>query len=396
MLSRKLKNDKILIFWNDKYYVVNDFTCELLDYLDKSYSLNKIMKLTGLNEKQIKKNYKDIENLLINREYYSENLLLDMPIKVQWKITNYCNLHCQHCYLGDIDGQSMNYDDSLKIVDQIINSNVMEVTLSGGECLTYKGIDKIVLKLLLSGIKVNIFTNGLLLNNFITLLSKSKQKIDKKDILFYVSVDGMKESHEQIRGKKTFDLTISNIKYAIDNGYTVVTNTVVNSKNYNDITNLITLLKTIGVKDVQLSNLIVQGRAKKDMLATNKEQLQIKDNIKELYKSHPEYGIIYYSEVPDEDGIRKVYSIDGFKEEYIGKDNWSCTAGVARVTIDSCGKVYCCPFLKNSYLGNLRDNTLEEIWKSKNRFKFLKMIANVNTGRVCLAMKNNKKGEFND
>ena len=47
-------------------------------------------------------------------------------------------------------------------------------------------------------------------------LKKILDKIDltilnKELLLFYVSVDGLKETHEKIRGKNTFDKTIDNI-----------------------------------------------------------------------------------------------------------------------------------------------------------------------------------------
>ena len=48
-------------------------------------------------------------------------------------------MHCKHCYLGKLDGFELDYDKVMKIVETIINSNVLEVTLSGGECLTYNG-----------------------------------------------------------------------------------------------------------------------------------------------------------------------------------------------------------------------------------------------------------------
>mgnify|MGYP007067020498 FL=1 len=39
MLKRKLKNQRNLILWNGKYYVVNDLTFELLDMFDKNIKL---------------------------------------------------------------------------------------------------------------------------------------------------------------------------------------------------------------------------------------------------------------------------------------------------------------------------------------------------------------------
>lgn len=394
MLKRKLDDNKNLILWNSKYYVVNDFTFELLDMFEKNLSIDDIVKKTGYSKKEIKILYKEIEKNILSKDYYEDNLNLAMPIKVQWKITNKCNLKCKHCYLGKLDGFELDFKKAMEITDTIINSNVMEVTLSGGECLIYKGIEKIIQKLLNNEIKVDIFTNALLLKRFLDKLDEIN--IEKNKLLFYVSVDGLKDTHEKIRGKNTFDITIDNIKYAIDKGYTVVTNTVINKINYEDIIDMVVLLKKLGVKDVQLSNLIIQGNASKDLKLDLKSQISLKDKLSNLYKEHPEFGYIYYSEVPDEDGIRKVYSLNNDKDEYVGNDNWKCTAGIARVTIDPNGKVYCCPFIKDSFLGDLNSENLEEVWDNVNRYKFLKRLSKENADRVCLAMKEGNKGEKND
>ncbi|UKI27128.1 MAG: hypothetical protein L6V91_00075 [Bacilli bacterium] len=65
--------------------------------------------------------------------------------------------------MGKLDGFELPFEKADEIADTIINSNVMEVTISGGECLTYKGIEKIIKKFLINGIKVDVFTNALLL-----------------------------------------------------------------------------------------------------------------------------------------------------------------------------------------------------------------------------------------
>lgn len=392
MLKRKLKDQQNLILLNGKYYVVNDLTFELLDMFDKNLTLNEIKKRTGYSKNELKILYSEIEQKMLTKDYFEDNLKLSTPIKIQWKITNKCNLKCRHCYLGKLNGFELPFEKVDKISNMIIDSNVMEVTLSGGECLTYKGIEKIIKKFLINGIKVNVFTNALLLKSILNKIDLDI--LNKDELLFYVSVDGLKDSHEQIRGRNTFDKTIENIKYAIKKGYPVVTNTVINKVNYCDIMDMIILLKQIGVKDVQLSNLIVQGNADVNLKISLTEQMNLKEKINELYKNHPEFGYIYYSEIPDSDGVRKVYSLSKGKKKYIGNDNWKCTAGVARVTIDPNGKVYCCPFIKNSYLGDLNNQSLSEVWDNINRYKFLKRLSKENSDRICLAVKQGKKGEI--
>ena len=114
---------------------------------------------------------------------------------------------------------------------------------------------------------------------------------DKNKLLFYVSIDRLKENHKKIRGKNTFD--IEGIKDVINKGYSVVTNIVINKLNYDDVIDRVVFLKTMGVKDVQLSNLIMQGNATKDLKINLNDQLTLKDKLSILYKEHPEFGYIY-------------------------------------------------------------------------------------------------------
>ena len=282
----------------------------------------------------------------------------------------------------------------MEIAEKIVKSNVMEVTISGGECLICEGIENVILKFIKDDIKVNIFTNALFLKDVIEKIDGDIE--DRSKLLLYVSVDGLKKTHDSIRGNGTFDKTIASIKFAIEKGYSVITNTVVSKINFEDIIEMIYLLKELGVKDVQLSNLIFQGRATKELGLDLKMQIDLKNRILKLYKKSPKLGYIYYSEIPDEDKIKKVYLIGNGKNNYVGNDNWKCTAGVARVTINPDGNVYCCPFIEESFLGNLNTENLDSIWNNNNRFRFLKMLAEANTGRVCLAMKKGKKGNEND
>ena len=167
VLKRKLKEDRNLILWNGKYYVVNDFTFKLLNMFDRGYDLKKVAKEIGYKKYEVKLMYKEIEKNILSKDYYEDNLNLSTPIKIQWKITNKCNLRCKHCYLGKLNGFELDYDNVMEITDTIINSNVMEVTLSGGECLTYKGIENVIQRLLENDIKVDIFTNALLLKKLL-------------------------------------------------------------------------------------------------------------------------------------------------------------------------------------------------------------------------------------
>ena len=68
----------------------------------------------------------------------------------------------------------------------------------------------------------------------------------------------------------------------------------------------------------------------------------------------------------------------------LGSQKWKCAAGIGRATINPNGDVVCCPFIKKYCLGNILDKDLREIWDDKNRYEFLKFLANKNDGsRKC-------------
>ena len=82
--------------------------------------------------------------------------------------------------------------------------------------------------------------------------------------------------------------------------------------------------------------------------------------------------------MPDDDCSSEVYLLDQDKKEYLQKEQWKCSAGIGKCTIDYNGDVYCCPFIRNYCLGNLVNESMDAVWSNKKRFEFLKLIAKEN------------------
>lgn len=382
MKKRKIDQDRFIININNKYYVVNEYTFDIIEsYLQNNK--RSIISNIKLNQ-AIKKLKKKIDSI----EYYEDNVNLEFPLKAQWKVTNKCNLKCKHCYLGKLDNKELSKKELMNIAEKLASSNIMEVTITGGEALLVPSLPDIVALLIKNDIKVNIFTNALLLDRFEKKLSNllGRNPTDKLD--FFISIDGLEKSHDSIRGKGTYKKTIDNIKKAIIKGYRVTTNSVLSKMNYKDIPKLYTQLYKLGVYKIQISNIIDAGNANSEMKLTIKEHESFIKELKEELKELDEGSRLLYANMPDEECSSEVYILNDKGKKYLQREKWKCSAGIGKCTIDYNGNVYCCPFIKKYCLGNLLEQDLKNIWSNNKRFEFLKLIAkNNNNSRVCIAAK---------
>ena len=388
MRKRMIDDDRFIINIDNKYYVVNEYTFDIINLYCNNKDINYIAKDLKMSKFKLRRKLKKLQKEIANIEYYDNNIDLNFPLKVQWKITNKCNLKCKHCYLGKLNNNELDDKKLMSIAKKIVESNIMEVTITGGEALLVKTLPEIVALLIENDIKVNIFTNAILLEKFEKELIDILGYIPFDSLDFFISIDGLEESHEKIRGKGTFKKTINNIKLVVSKGYRVTTNSVLSKLNYKDIPKLYEMLCKIGVYKIQISNLIDSGSANSNMKLNKEEQDGFIKELKKVLRKLDMGSKLLYAQMPDEECNSEIYLLNKDKVEYLQTEKWKCSAGIGKCTIDYNGDVYCCPFIKNYCLGNLVTSDIEKVWYNKKRYEFLKLIARENNNsRVCIAAK---------
>lgn len=118
---------------------------------------------------------------------------------VHWSITGHCNYRCKHCYMSAPDAKfgELSHDEIMRIVQQIIDCGIMEVSLTGGAPLVRKDFMEIVDALLAGGVRINsIYSNGKLVTDRL-LLELSRRGIHPE---FNMSFDGTQGWHDWLRG----------------------------------------------------------------------------------------------------------------------------------------------------------------------------------------------------
>ena len=201
------------------------------------------------------------------------------------ELTSQCNLRCKHCYHDENDNiYNLDYSVLAQLLEDLYQTGCRNISLSGGETLLYKEIDKLVLNFE-KMFQITIITNGTI---FDTL---KYTKYDPSKVHYQVSIDGSSpEENDKIRGIGTFDKAIETICKLRELGFIVHVNTTISNNNLNNIKKYLAVLKKTGVNNISFQKLNYTGRAK-----LNKDILFCSDDEFNLIRKEIEYWSDIYS-----------------------------------------------------------------------------------------------------
>jgi radical SAM protein with 4Fe4S-binding SPASM domain len=302
----------------------------------------------GLSDKEIAKIYKKG---------------FDLPLRVQWRITQLCNLKCKHCYLDKKNQKEkeLKKEQLIKIAEEISSSRIFEVLITGGEPTVKEGLDEVV-DILGKTCSIIIFTNALDRGSLKKLLPTLRKY--KKNIAINVSLDGPKKIHDLIRGKGTYEKVASNIKLLTEEGFEVNTNTVLTTNVVPYLKDFVEEVKDLGMECIKFSKFYPLGEGKKyiNLMPSSVEFRKIILGLLKL-KRNPKCPRIAFDH-------NFCFLIDGSKREI---DTRKCSGGLSKMVIEANGDVFSCQLLPfdEFKMGNIVSQSLPKIWDSKNRSKFI-------------------------
>jgi radical SAM protein with 4Fe4S-binding SPASM domain len=323
------------------------------------------------------------------------------PPVVFWSVTHRCNLNCTHCYV-DQDSKEMPYDEARIIIDQLSEAKNFILIFFGGESLLRNDIFDLMRYASKKNIRVGLASNGILINEEI-----AKRLKEAGCGYVQVSIDGLKEVHEQIRGIGTFEKSISAIKHCLKEGIYTCIGSTITKQNVHQIYDLIELAKSLRVQKFQIVDFVPSGKASSQShisltpLQIEKFCVIVGDiwqkNVEEgvpltLSYKNPIFGRTLTQRFP------KVIIAPFFKSVCLGEalsyfdfserlydgvfskqspfDPFisGCECGVFTLHIKSNGDVTPCP-LNPAYLGNVKKHHLQKIWLNSpilNQYRSLK------------------------
>lgn len=289
-------------------------------------------------------------------EYKNMNITID--------VTSKCNLRCKHCRVNEI-GYDMTLDEIEEVFNKLTDFKPRGVFISGGEPLIRDDIVEIVKKSKKLAPVTILNTNSLLLTE-----NKLKELIDSGLNYIQVSVDGIEEQHDYIRGKGTYKKTIEKMK--LINEYSdqikLHISSVVSQKNIDYMEEFARQILEIEKINVQILGFkrFIPNNVLKDTAALGKDGLKkLYKNLELLQKKYNEKTTIV-SDMPMKNVFNEKRAIEVMK-----KYNLSCvgcSAGVNGISIRNDGTVTPCTLLYIS-CGNILKQNLKEILQNADMVK---------------------------
>jgi radical SAM protein with 4Fe4S-binding SPASM domain len=345
ILVKGAKHSVLLDLKNKKIFRVNSSARSILELAGQGLTLEEVVKRVKrrVNASDTRSFIEDLSNqgLVMISETMPQSVPEKIPhpkLSMLWiEVTSRCNLRCVHCYATaeneDERMKELSTNEIMTIIDEAATLGCQEIQFTGGEATLRLDLKELIEHAGGKSVEIEVFTNGTQLNESIVKFFKEKNVNVAMSIYSYNA-----ETHDsitQVRG--SHERTLKSLKLLQAHGVPVRCGVVAMKQNESELEETCHFLSRLGVLERPPDPIRPTGRAK---------------------------GLEYW---PTEYGKKHMQTKPAFmisREDYERNRWWnSCWVGKAAVTAQ--GDVLPCVFARSQVVGNVRNQTLTEIVKSK-------------------------------
>ena len=287
--------------------------------------------------------------------------LVHRLVNVSFEVTRKCNLSCRHCYAnaGERLKDELAVGEIKAFIDQLAAMGVLSITFSGGEPLLHPHLFELMEYARRKPLSVLLFTNGTLLTRKIVQTLKEIGVLNVS-----VSIDGPDaETHDLFRGVKgSFEKTIRGVKLLREAGIPVRCSMSITKINYKRVKEMLELVNDLQLSEVKMWFIAFSGRPDEKQIFISPEEFR------EVMKQNREYEKEAFGE-------RKV-------EVQYRRTPENCGVGMSSLGVKCNGVVVPCPnFGEDVSLGNIRNDSLPDIWNTSVLLNELRAMSVLKTER---------------
>lgn len=288
---------------------------------------------------------------------------LSKPMCAGLVLTSRCNLSCPYCFM-DTDNEfedKLSLDEIKNLLDFLSGWGVKQLTITGGEPLLDPDLFKVIRHAKSRGMTVGFATNGTLLN------PQNRRKIAESGTdRVSVSIDGVGDTHDKLHGVGTYEKALEGFEGLAEiPGIDLRINTILLSSNLDEIMRLYDMASSkkawFNVMPLTLDHVTavrkkeIDGETAQDNWIKPVQYRQLDEVLDNLKKIKRRRGYLLNSDTFLE-LVKQYYRNQGQVER-------KCKIAAYSMGFAGDGSVVVCGEL--GVLGNIRDNTPREIWKSE-------------------------------
>jgi radical SAM protein with 4Fe4S-binding SPASM domain len=305
------------------------------------------------------------------------------PTYAVWEFTLACDQKCLHCgpRAGIARDDELDTDECLRLVAELAELGVGEVTLIGGEAYLRDDFILVIRAIREHGMAATLTTGGYNLGR-----ERAEAMVEAGVSSVSVSIDGLEASHDRLRQRpQSWQRAFAALRHLRDAGAAISANTQINALTWNELAPLLELLAPEGIHAWQIQVTVAHGRAgdHHDLLLQPYMYLPLfeaLDGIADRCRAlditiTPANSLGYFG--PYGHKLRGHLTPSG---QYIG-----CTAGVTTIAIESDGAIKNCPSLggRNNVGGSWREHGLRALWERAPEIAYMRRRTHAEAWGYC-------------
>ena len=273
------------------------------------------------------------------------------PYRMDLAITYRCNNNCSHCYNARPRSlPSLSLADWKRVIERVWDLRIPHIVFTGGEPTLHPDLPEMIAYAEALGVITGLNTNGRKLADPAFTKALVDAGLDHVQITL--------ESHDQaihdrmVAAPGAWEETVAGIRNVVDSRLYIMTNTTLLTHNSPFVEDTLHFLGELGVPTVGINALIYSGKGEEVGTGLKEEDLpSLLEKAREITQQQGQ-RLIWYT--PTQYCHFNPIQLDlGVK---------GCTAALYNMCVEPTGDVIPCQSYYQS-LGNLLENTWEEIWE---------------------------------
>jgi radical SAM protein with 4Fe4S-binding SPASM domain len=262
----------------------------------------------------------------------------------------------------------------LRLVDQIADFGSQWFGLKGGEPLLRKDIFTLIAHAKDLGLEVLLLTNGYYVDGDIL------DNLTKYNVYTSISIDGSEQANDSLRGKGSYKAALSAIQKLSKNRILNGLSMAITNRNLNEADHIVNLAEEYKARFVWFNHLVPSGRAKQhlDLEPTPQQYEEFLSHLYDLSKKQYKVEFDFNIHCPHYIRVFRDRDPDGFCEWYNKTHTAKCIYFLfgGYLSVLENGDVIPCFYSEDLKIGNIKENTLKELWDKMQNSGFYQRLQN--------------------